>query len=377
MGSNTKIRVVVGMSGGVDSSVAALLLREQGYDVHGLFMTNWEEDEEGYCQAAEDLRDARDVAEQIGVPLHHVNFASDYRDRVFGYFLREYKAGRTPNPDVLCNREIKFGVCFEYAKRLGAQLIATGHYARSTADGRLLLAQDEHKDQTYFLNSITADALRCTQFPLGDLMKTDVRKLADSTGLSIHDKPDSTGICFIGERRFTEFLSRYLPAQPGVIRDEAGEVIGEHQGLMFYTIGQRQGLGIGGKRGAADAPWYVADKIIERNELVVVQGHDHPRLTSTGLLAEPAHWISGRAPELPLRCFARIRHRQALQPCQLGTDPDGLQVIFDNPQRAISPGQFVVYYLDSACLGGSVITKALGNEVLKKSANDDSTLSAA
>ena len=377
MGSNAEIRIVVGMSGGVDSSVAALLLKEQGYDVHGLFMTNWEEDEEGYCQAADDLRDARDVADQIGVPLHHVNFASDYRERVFEYFIREYKAGRTPNPDVLCNREIKFGVCFEYAKRLGAQLIATGHYARSTGDGRLLLAHDESKDQTYFLNSITAEALRCTQFPLGDMMKTDVRKLADSKGLNIHDKPDSTGICFIGERRFTEFLSRYLPAQPGAIRDEAGEIIGEHQGLMFYTIGQRQGLGIGGKRGAADAPWYVADKIMERNELVVVQGHDHARLTSMALLADTAHWISGRAPELPLRCFARIRHRQALQPCKLVTDPDGLRVIFDSPQRAISPGQFVVYYLDSVCLGGSVITRALSDEALKKSTNDDNTVSAA
>lgn len=357
MSPNSTTRVVVGMSGGVDSSVAALILKEQGYDVHGLFMTNWEEDEEGYCQAAADLCDANDVAEQIGVPLHRVNFAREYRDRVFDYFLREYKAGRTPNPDVLCNREIKFGVCFEYARRLGARLVATGHYARSPGDGRLLLAHDESKDQTYFLNSISAETLRSTLFPLGDLAKTEVRKIAGRHGLSVHGKPDSTGICFIGERPFREFLARYLPARPGPIQDEHGDIMGEHQGLMFYTIGQRQGLGIGGRKGAADAPWYVADKRIGDNTLIVVQGHEHPLLLGDSLAAEAAHWISGRSPQLPMRCRVRIRHRQALQHCHVDAAPGGLHVLFDEPQRAISPGQFVVFYRDDVCLGGSVITR--------------------
>ena len=357
MSPNSTTRVVVGMSGGVDSSVAALILKEQGYDVHGLFMTNWEEDEEGYCQAAADLCDANEVAEQIGVPLHRVNFAREYRDRVFDYFLREYKAGRTPNPDVLCNREIKFGVCFEYARRLGARFVATGHYARSPGDGRLLLAHDESKDQTYFLNSIIAETLRSTLFPLGDLAKTEVRKIADRHGLSVHDKPDSTGICFIGERPFREFLARYLPARPGPIQDEHGDIMGEHQGLMFYTIGQRQGLGIGGRKGAADAPWYVADKRIGDNTLIVVQGHDHPLLLGDSLVAEATHWISGRSPQLPMRCHVRIRHRQALQHCHVEAAAGGLHVLFDQPQRAISPGQFVVFYRDDVCLGGSVITR--------------------
>ena len=377
MSPNSETRVVVGLSGGVDSSVAALLLKEQGYDVHGLFMTNWEEDEEGYCQAAADLQDARDVADQIGVPLHRVNFAREYRDRVFEYFLCEYKAGRTPNPDVLCNREIKFGVCFDYAQRLGARLIATGHYARSPGDGRLLLAQDESKDQTYFLNSITADTLRQTLFPLGNLAKTEVREIAERHGFNVHNKPDSTGICFIGERHFREFLSRYLPARPGSIQSEQGDVLGEHQGLMFYTIGQRQGLGIGGRRGAADAPWYVADKRIEENILIVVQGHNHPLLLGDSLIAEPAHWISGQSPQLPMRCRVRIRHRQALQHCRVDADPDGLRVAFDTPQRAISPGQFVVFYREDDCLGGSVISHGLSTDSRKQKPISGSTESAA
>jgi tRNA-specific 2-thiouridylase len=377
MKPNSETRVVVGMSGGVDSTVATLLLKEQGYDVHGLFMTNWEDDEEGYCQAAADLHDAHDAADQIGVPFHRVNFAREYRERVFDYFLREYKAGRTPNPDVLCNREIKFGVCFDYAQRLGARYIATGHYARTTGDGRLLLAEDESKDQTYFLNGIDAKTLRRTKFPLGDLAKTEVRKIADRNGFRVHDKPDSTGICFIGERRFREFLSRYIPAQPGPIQDDHGHVLGEHQGLMFYTIGQRQGLGIGGRKGAADAPWYVATKRISDNALIVVQGHNHPLLLSDSLIAEPAHWISGQSPRLPFHCRVRIRHRQAMQHCRVDSTPDGLRVSFDKHQRAISPGQFVVFYRDEVCLGGSVIVGALPTDGSKEASICGNTVFAA
>lgn len=371
MTTNASIRVVVGMSGGVDSSVAALLLKESGYDVHGLYMTNWEEDEEGYCQSAEDLQDARCVADQLDIPLHRINFAREYRERVFDEFLREYAAGRTPNPDVICNREIKFGVFFEYARRLGAQMIATGHYARSTADGKLLMAADRNKDQTYFLNNVTADSLRSTLFPLGDHLKSDVRAIAAEQALAVHDKPDSTGICFIGERRFREFLSRYLPARPGPIIDERGNALGEHKGLMYYTIGQRQGLGIGGVPHADDAPWYVAEKRMESNSLVVVQGHEHARLMSTGLTAERAHWIAGRSPTLPLRCRVRTRHRQALQECEVRAGSSGLEVIFDHPQRAVSPGQYVVYYSGDECLGGSVIHGATDTGLQAKAAAGD------
>ncbi len=360
MTTNASIRVVVGMSGGVDSSVAALLLKERGYDVHGLFMTNWEEDEEGYCQSAADLQDARSVADQLDIPLHQINFAREYRERVFDGFLREYQAGRTPNPDVICNREIKFGVFFEYARRLGAQMIATGHYARSSDDGKLLMAADSSKDQTYFLNNVTADSLRSTLFPLGDLLKRDVRSIAAEQAFEVHDKPDSTGICFIGERRFREFLSRYLPARPGPIVDERGNALGEHNGLMYYTIGQRQGLGIGGVPDADDAPWYVAEKRMESNSLVVVQGHENPKLMSAGLLAEKPHWIAGSPPALPLQCRVRTRHRQALQECEVRTAMPGLEVRFEHPQRAISAGQYVVYYSGDECLGGSVIRGASG-----------------
>ncbi len=349
------------MSGGVDSSVAALLLKEQGYQVHGLYMFNWDGDEEGYCESAQHYRDAQAVADHLGIPLHRVNFAGEYRDRVFRHFLREYRAGRTPNPDVLCNREIKFGVCFDYAKRLGARYVATGHYARSPGDGRLLIARDSVKDQTYFLHAVGADRLDQTLFPVGDLLKTQVRRIADEHGFPNHDKKDSTGICFIGERPFREFLSRYLPAQPGEIEDEDGHVLGRHAGLMYYTIGQRQGLGIGGHRDLPEAPWYVARKDLDRNVLVVVQGHDHPRLMSKALLADDWHWIGGSPPSMPMECRARIRHRQPLQRCRVRPDGRRLFIEFDRSQRAIAPGQFVVLYADDECLGGGVIQAAFSS----------------
>src|SRR5512145_698311 len=284
--------VIAGMSGGVDSSVAAWLLQQQGYTVQGLFMSNWDEDEDGYCTAAEDFQDARSVCEQLGIPLHKVSFAGEYRERVFAYFLEEYRAGRTPNPDVLCNREIKFGVSFDYARRLGAEWVATGHYARVEhgADGaspRLLRGVDASKDQSYFLHAMPSQALARTLFPIGSLQKTDVRRMARELALPVFDKKDSTGICFIGERPFAEFLAQFLPAQPGPIETPEGRRLGTHRGLMYYTLGQRQGLDVGGVRGAAEKPWYVARKDVERNALIVVQQHDHPLLLASVITTEP------------------------------------------------------------------------------------------
>ena len=286
--------VIVGMSGGVDSAVSALLLREAGYDVQALFMANWEDD--GYCTAATDFQDARRVCDILNVPLHRVSFAAEYRERVFAHFLREYAAGRTPNPDVLCNREIKFGVCLDYMHRLGASWIATGHYARTRREGaavQLLKAADTAKDQSYFLHQVDPAALRNTLFPLGDLRKEEVRHRAHAAGLPVYDKPDSTGICFIGERPFQEFLSRYLTQAPGPIESPDGRVLGEHRGLAFYTLGQRSGLHIGGRVGAAAAPWYVAAKQPERNALIVVQDPDHPLLLSDAFDVEDLHWLAG------------------------------------------------------------------------------------
>jgi tRNA-specific 2-thiouridylase len=351
-------RVVVGMSGGVDSSVAAALLKERGYQVHGLYMFNWDEDEEGYCSSAQDYQDALQTSDLLDIPLHRVNFAGEYRDRVFRHFLREYEAGRTPNPDVLCNREIKFGVCFDYARRLGASRVATGHYARTSGDGRLLMARDRGKDQTYFLHTVHASRLRDTLFPVGELTKTEVRRMAGRRGLPVHDKPDSTGICFIGERPFREFLQRYLPARPGDVKDEHGNTVGRHAGLMYQTIGQRKGLGIGGFSHRPEAPWYVAAKDVEHNVLVVVQGHDHPLLMSRELTATDIHWIADEPQSLPLRCEARIRHRQPLQGCTVHRDGNGVRVIFDRAQRAVAPGQSVVFYDAEVCLGGGVIDRA-------------------
>jgi tRNA-specific 2-thiouridylase len=349
--------VILGMSGGVDSSVAAHVLIEQGFRVEGLFMTNWEEDEEGYCTAAEDYQDARKVAEKLGIPLHQVNFAKQYRDRVFQYFLDEYRAGRTPNPDVLCNREIKFGVCFDYAMRLGADFIATGHYARveHAPRVRLLKGLDNNKDQSYFLAAVSQAALAKTLFPIGDLPKSEVRRIAKSLALPVHDKKDSTGICFIGERPFEEFLSKYIPAQPGVIETVEGEVIGKHRGLMFYTLGQRQGLGIGGTRNHGEEPWYVVGKQLDRNVLLVGQGSNHRALFSDSLTATGVHWI-GTPPGTPLRCTAKVRYRQSDQQCTVSLPTEGqVDVVFDQPQRAVTPGQFVVFYLGDECLGSATI----------------------
>ena len=306
------------LSGGVDSAVAALLLKDAGADVHALHMTNWEDDD-GYCTAAEDLQDARLVCEQLDIPLHHVNFSKQYRDQVFEYFLDEYRAGRTPNPDVLCNREIKFGVFREHAKRLGGELLATGHYARTdnlAGDVSLLKGQDHNKDQSYFLHAVSADALSETVFPLGHLQKDEVRQVARDRGLRIHNKKDSTGICFIGERPFREFLSTYLPANPGPIRTPDGEEIGTHNGLMYYTLGQRQGLQIGGRKDAGEEPWYVVDKDMEANALIVAQG-ETKLLLSSSLFATNSSWI-GSAPDgldSGFRCAAKVRYRQSDQAC--------------------------------------------------------------
>jgi tRNA-specific 2-thiouridylase len=358
-------RVVLGLSGGVDSAVAALLLKDAGADVHALHMTNWEDDD-GYCTAADDLQDARLVCEQLDIPLHHVNFSEQYRDRVFEYFLDEYRAGRTPNPDVLCNREIKFGVFREHAKRLGGEFLATGHYARSAnIDGEtaLLKAVDLNKDQSYFLHAVSAEALAETVFPLGDLEKAEVRQIARDRGLRNHDKKDSTGICFIGERPFREFLSTYLPANPGVIKTPDGTEVGKHTGLMYYTLGQRQGLQIGGRKDAGDEPWYVVDKDMQTNALIVAQGETE-LLLSDALVATDASWIGSPPAGLSegLRCMAKVRYRQADQACTVNLLEDTLSVTFDTPQRAVAPGQYVVFYDADRCLGGAAIDRILLSE---------------
>lgn len=350
---------MVGLSGGVDSSVAALRLLEQGWQVEGLFMKNWEEDDDAdYCAAAEDLADATAVAERLGITLRTVNFSTEYWDRVFAYFLDEYRAGRTPNPDVLCNREIKFKAFLDYALELGAERIATGHYAGVRCDDggcHLLQAGDHDKDQTYFLYMLGQKALRHTLFPLHDLDKSAVRAMARDAGLPNHKKKDSTGICFIGERRFRDFLARYLPASPGDIRNADGITIGRHQGLMYYTIGQRQGLGIGGVANAPDEPWFVVAKDLSSNVLQVAQGHDNPLLLRDRLSADRLHWVEGPPDDKPFRCTARCRHRQPLQPATAVVDGQRLHVTFDQPQRALTPGQSVVLYDDDRCLGGGII----------------------
>jgi tRNA-uridine 2-sulfurtransferase len=369
-------RIVVGLSGGVDSAVSALLLKRAGHEVVGVFMKNWEDDDDGeYCSSNADFVDAAAVADVLNIDIEHVNFAADYKDRVFAEFLREYQAGRTPNPDVLCNAEIKFKAFLDHAMHLGAEKIATGHYARvRESDGRfeLLRGLDRNKDQSYFLHRLSQAQLSKTLFPVGELPKTEVRRLAEEAHLPVAKKKDSTGICFIGERPFREFLERYLANQPGPIKDERGRVIGEHVGLSFYTLGQRKGMGIGGVKakraargGGEHEPWFVARKDVAGNALIVVQGHAHPLLQSMQLQALDASWVAG-APPVPARRSAKTRYRQADAGCELdlaAPDSDGVRrgfaLSFDAPQWAVTPGQSAVLYDGEVCLGGGVIEAAL------------------
>jgi tRNA-specific 2-thiouridylase len=351
--------IMVGMSGGVDSSVAALLLKREGHDVGGLFMQNWVEDDRlGECQADRDRADAVRVCAQLGVPFHARNFAGEYWDRVFENFLSEYRAGRTPNPDVLCNREIKFKTFLEHARALGAECIATGHYARTDSlDGRhrLLRGRDMNKDQSYFLYTLGQEQLAATLFPVGELPKPEVRRIASEAGLPTHAKKDSTGICFIGERNFREFLGRYIPAQPGPMRSTDGVDLGEHIGVMYYTLGQRNGLRIGGRRDAGTDPWYVVGKDVGTNILYLAQGVDNHWLYSTRLVAGELSWVAGAPPAGEFRCSAKTRYRQADQACMVRVTSDRCEALFNEPQRAVTPGQSVVFYRDEECLGGGII----------------------
>ncbi len=367
-------RVIVGMSGGVDSSVCALLLKRQGYEVSGLFMKNWEDYPDGNCPAAEDAKDVMAVCDLLEIEMDGVNFAQEYWDRVFAYFLEEYKAGRTPNPDVLCNKEIKFKAFLDYALAQGADKIATGHYARiEERDGRfhLMKAADHNKDQTYFLYTLGQEQLSKTLFPLADIPKPKVRQLAEEANLPNFAKKDSTGICFIGEFKFKEFLNRYLPAQEGEMRTPEGELVGRHDGLMFYTLGQRQGLGIGGRQGSNGQPWFVVGKDLEHNVLIVAQGHDHPMLFSDALTATKLHWVTGEAPRAPYRCFAKTRYRQADQACTIThIGNDHCEVVFDEPQRAVTPGQSVVFYQGDECLGGGIIESTAAHADHRRASNE-------
>jgi tRNA-specific 2-thiouridylase len=353
------MKVMLGISGGVDSSVAALLLQQAGHQVEGLFMQNWEEDDRGGpCTSDADRKDAVAVCGRLGIPFHARNFAAEYWDGVFEHFLAEYRAGRTPNPDVLCNREIKFKTFLDEARALGADKIATGHYARvDRIDGRyrLLRARDANKDQSYFLHALGQQALAATLFPLGSIEKSEVRELARRAALPTHAKKDSTGICFIGERDFRQFLSQYIPARPGEMRTPEGTLIGEHQGVMYYTLGQRNGLGIGGRQGASGEAWFVVGKDVPANVLYVAQGGENHWLQSRRLRTEPVHWIAGAAPAEAFRCTARTRYRQADQDCEVSVGEGGVEVRFDHPQRAVTPGQSVVFYAGEVCLGGAVI----------------------
>ncbi len=356
-------KVVIGMSGGVDSSVAAWLLKQQGYDVIGLFMKNWEDDDDSeYCSTRQDWIDVVSVADLIGIDVEAVNFATEYKDRVFSDFLREYSAGRTPNPDVLCNAEIKFKAFLDHAMRLGADAIATGHYARVRKNGEqveLLKATDLTKDQSYFLHRLNQQQLSRVMFPLGSLNKTVVREIAEKIGLPNAKKKDSTGICFIGERPFREFLSKYLPSQPGPMKTPEGKTIGEHIGLAFYTLGQRKGIGLGGSQDGSGDPWFVARKDLASNTLVVVQGHQHPLLYSKSLKAQDMNWVSGKAPNSSVIYGAKTRYRQEDAPCRLNlnleTTGEQFSLDFNENQWAVTPGQSAVVYLNEVCLGGGII----------------------
>ncbi len=361
MSDNSQIKVIVGMSGGVDSSVSAYLLKQQGYQVAGLFMKNWEEDDdEAYCSAATDLADAQAVCDKLGIELHTINFAAEYWDNVFEHFLSEYKAGRTPNPDILCNKEIKFKAFLEFAAEdLGADFIATGHYVRRRdVDGQcqLLRGLDNNKDQSYFLYTLSHQQVARSLFPIGEMEKPEVRRIAEEIGLITAKKKDSTGICFIGERKFREFLGRYLPAQPGPILTVDGVNVGQHEGLMYHTLGQRKGLGIGGTKSGSEDPWYVVDKDIINNILIVAQGHEHPRLMSTGLIAQQLDWVDRQPLTAPIRCVVKTRYRQEDIPCTVTPiDDNKIEVKFDLPVAAVTPGQSAVFYQDEVCLGGGII----------------------
>lgn len=365
MSDNSQKKVIVGMSGGVDSSVSAYLLQQQGYQVAGLFMKNWEEDDnEEYCSAATDLADAQAVCDKLGIELHTVNFAAEYWDNVFELFLAEYKAGRTPNPDILCNKEIKFKAFLEFAAEdLGADYIATGHYVRRRdIDGttQLLRGVDTNKDQSYFLYTLSHEQVAQSLFPVGELEKPEVRKIAEQLDLATAKKKDSTGICFIGERKFRDFLGRYLPAQPGKIMTVDGDEIGQHQGLMYHTLGQRKGLGIGGTKDGGEDPWYVVEKDLENNVLLVAQGHDHPSLYSNGLIAQQLHWVDRKTVTEPFRCVVKTRYRQPDIACTVTPiDDERIEVRFDEPVAAVTPGQSAVFYIDEVCLGGGVIEQRI------------------
>ena len=355
-----KERIVVGMSGGVDSSVTALLLKQQGYDVIGVFMNNWEEtDENGVCSAETDWQDVREVCEKIDIPYYSVNFAKEYQDRVFADFLREYQAGRTPNPDVLCNREIKFSAFLDFALKLDASRIATGHFVRTDGSGALLRGADPQKDQSYFLYMVHRDQLKKAMFPVGGMTKAQVRQIAEENGLPVSRKKDSTGVCFIGERNFKKFLSGYLPAQPGDMVSPEGEVVGRHDGLMYYTLGQRRGLGIGGRGDGRS--WFVIGKDLERNRLLVAQGEDHPMLYSTRCRTEDLTWVEDppAAEGVPFRCTAKFLYRQPDQPVEVTIREGQLWIQSLTPQRAVTPGQSAVLYDGDRCLGGGIVAEIL------------------
>ncbi|MCW7549037.1 tRNA 2-thiouridine(34) synthase MnmA [Photorhabdus sp. APURE] len=365
MSDNSQKKVIVGMSGGVDSSVSAYLLQQQGYQVAGLFMKNWEEDDdEEYCSAATDLADAQSVCDKLGIELHTVNFAAEYWDNVFEHFLSEYRAGRTPNPDILCNKEIKFKAFLEFAAEdLGADYIATGHYVRRkdvNGKSQLLRGLDNNKDQSYFLYTLSHQQIAQSLFPIGELEKPEVRRIAEKIGLVTAKKKDSTGICFIGERKFRDFLGRYLPAKPGPIMTVDGETVGEHQGLMYHTLGQRKGLGIGGTKEGSEEPWYVIDKDVQNNILLVAQGHEHPRLMSTGLIAQQLHWVDRETLTEEIHCVVKTRYRQQDIPCTITPiNEDKIEIRFANPVAAVTPGQSAVFYQGEVCLGGGVIEQRL------------------